>query len=508
MPAPVAHPLQDGDLLAAVDLGSNSFHMVVARYTLGQLRIVDRIKEHVRLAEGLDGNGGLTDDALMRALDCLSRFGQRLATIPPQRVRAIATNTVRQLRHPQNFLMPAEASLGHDIEVVAGREEARLIYLGVAHGHPPRGKQRLVMDIGGGSTEFIIGEGFDAIERESLQMGCIATTRRFFGDGKLSKKRWKEAQTEITAEFQQFAMTYRLLGWQEVLGSSGTIKAIGEMCTAMKLTRGAITDVALTAIRDKLLDFDRIEDIRLPGLPSDRRPVIAGGLLILDAAFNELGLKRMLVSDNALREGVLYDIIGRGSEHDPRDASILALCERYGVDKDQASRVEATALALFDQVAEDWTLDADDRRLLAWAARIHEIGLVIAHSQYHQHGAYLVEHSDIAGFSRTEQQFIAALVRNQRRGINKPSLDALPDRLADAALRCALLLRLSVLLHRSHDRTPIPRHDLTPRPGGLTLALSRQWLDAHPLTEADLDSERDHLKDIGQTLTVEADGRA
>ncbi|KFN41186.1 exopolyphosphatase [Arenimonas oryziterrae] len=502
---PVAtQPLQDGDLLAAVDLGSNSFHMVVARYVLGQLRIVDRIKEHVRLAEGLDGHGGLSDDALMRALDCLSRFGQRLATIPSQHVRAIATNTVRQLRAPHNFLMPAESALGHDIEIVAGREEARLIYLGVAHGHPPRGKRRLVMDIGGGSTEFIIGEGFEAIERESLQMGCIATTRRFFADGKLSRKRWKEAQTEITAEFQQFAATYRSLGWQEIFGSSGTIKAIGEMATSMKLTRGAITDGALATIRDKLLDFDRIEDIRLPGLPGDRRPVIAGGLLILDAAFAELGLKRMLVSENALREGVLYDIVGRGGERDPRDASILALCERYGVDREQSARVEHTVLELFDQVAEHWQLDAEDRRLLAWAARIHEIGLVIAHSQYHQHGAYLVEHSDIAGFSKTEQQFIAALVRNQRRGLHLPSVESLPDRLAKAALRCALLLRLSVLLHRSHGREEIPLHALSARSSGLALRLSPQWLAQHPLTEADLDSERDYLKDIGHSLEVEA----
>ncbi|HMB57110.1 MAG TPA: exopolyphosphatase [Arenimonas sp.] len=502
MPVAANPPLQDGDLLAAVDIGSNSFHMVVARYVLGQLRIVDRIKEHVRLAEGLDGKGGLSDDALMRALDCLSRFGQRLATIPPQRVRAIATNTVRQLSHPHNFLMPAEASLGHDIEVVAGREEARLIYLGVAHGNPPRNKRRLVIDIGGGSTEFIIGAGFEALERESLQMGCIATTRRFFADGKLSKKRWKEAQTEITAEFQQFVSTYRSVGWQEIFGSSGTIKAIGEIATSMKLTRGAITEAALATIRDKLLEFDRIEDIRLPGLSADRRPVIAGGLLILDAAFAELDLKRMQVSDDALREGVLYDIVGRGGERDPRDASILALCARYGVDKDQAQHVETTALALFDQVAESWQLDADDRQMLAWAARIHEIGLVIAHSQYHQHGAYLIEHSDIAGFSKTEQQFIAALVRNQRRGVHRPSVDSLPDRLGRSALNCALLLRLSVLLHRSHDRDDIPRVALKGRSTGMELTLSQHWLEAHPLTQADLDSEREHLKDVGLSLEV------
>ena len=497
-----ASPLQDGDLLAAVDLGSNSFHMIVARYVLGQLRIVDRIKEHVRLAEGLDEDGRLDAAALARAQECLSRFGQRLASLPRQRVRAIATNTVRQLREPQSFLVPAEAMLGHAIEVVSGREEARLIYLGVAHGQPPRGKRRLVIDIGGGSTEFIIGEGFMPLERESLQMGCIATTRRFFADGKLSKKRWKEAQTEITAEFQQFAAAYRNLGWQEVYGSSGTIKAIADMAAAMKLSRSAITDVALAGIRDRLLDFARLQDIRLPGLSSDRRPVIAGGLLILDAAFAELDLKRMQVSDDALREGVLYDMLGRGGEHDPRDTSILALCERYGVDREQTERVETTALGLFEQATEDWHLDEDDRRLLVWAARIHEIGLVIAHSQYHQHGAYLVEHSDIAGFSRTEQQFIAALVRNQRRGLNLASIDALPDRMAKAALHCVLLLRLSVLLHRSHDRTPLLLHRLRVQDDQMNLTLSKQWLAAHPLTRSDLDTEIGYLKDIGQKLEI------
>lgn len=493
--------LHAGDLLAAVDLGSNSFHMVVARYVLGQLRIVDRIKEHVRLAEGLDAQGDLSDAALTRALDCLSRFGQRLAAIPPQHIRAIATNTVRQLKQPQRFLVPAENALGHNIEIVAGREEARLIYLGVANGHPPRGK-RLVIDIGGGSTEFIIGENFEALERESLQMGCIATTRRFFSDGKLSKKTWKEAQTEITAEFQQFASTYRNLGWQEVIGSSGTIKAIGEMATAMKLTRNGITVDALAIIRDKLLEFEQIKDIKLPGLSSDRRPVIAGGLLILDAAFTELNLKQMQVSDNALREGVLYDIIGRGSERDPRDASILALCERYGVDREQAARVETTALALFDQMAEHWLLDAEDRRLLAWAARVHELGLAIAHSQHHQHSAYLIEHSDIAGFSKTEQQFIAALVRNQRRAWHLPSLETLPDRLSKSARHCASLLRLSVLLHRSHDPAAVPLHALQVQGNHLTLTLSRAWLKTHPLTQSDLDAEIDYLNSIGQVLKV------
>jgi exopolyphosphatase/guanosine-5'-triphosphate,3'-diphosphate pyrophosphatase len=498
-PRPARAVAGDGDLIAAVDLGSNSFHMVVARTVLGQLRIVDRIKENVRLAEGLD-DGELSEDALERARDCLERFGQRLAQLPRGRVRAIATNTVRQLRHPQDFLAPAEAALGHDIEVVSGREEARLIWLGVAHGHPPGERRRLVMDIGGGSTEFIVGSGFEALERESLQMGCIATTRRFFGDGKLSPARWKEARTEITAEFQQFLSSFRLVGWDEVYGSSGTIKAIGEVAEAMKLGRDGIGAAALDAIRQRLLTFSRIEDIRLPGLGSERRPVIAGGLLILDAAFAELGLERMQVSENALREGVLYDLLGRDSGDDPRDASVQALVARYAADPVQAARVGDSALALFDQVAADWHLNGEDRRLLAWAAQLHELGLAIAHSQHHQHGAYVIEHSDVAGFSRTEQQVLASLVRNQRRGLDIASFDALPGRVATAALHCALLLRVAVLLHRSHDDAGIPMLHARVSARGLELALSGEWLAAHPLTAADFDTERAYLDDRGLRL--------
>ncbi len=273
----------------------------------------------------------------------------------------------------------------------------------------------------------------------------------------------------------------------------------------MKLTKGAVTAEALPLLRERLLQAERIEDIDLPGLSADRRPIIAGGLLVLDAAFAELGIERMYVSDHALREGVLYDLIGRASESDPREGSIRALCDRYAVDRDQAERVESTALSLFDQVQEALGLEPDDRRLLSWAARIHELGLAIAHSQYHQHGAYVIEHSDIAGFSRTEQQILAALVRNQRRGVHMPSLEKLPDRLVANALRCAMLLRLSVLLHRSHDRDPLPALRIELNGGNAaTLTLPKRWLDAHPLTHADLETETEYLRDIDRKLTVKA----
>jgi len=494
-------PLRDGDMLAAIDIGSNSFHMVVASYTLGQLRIVDRLRETVRMAEGLDSKGGLSPEVRQRALQCLARFGQRIRDIPPQRVRALATNTVRLLAAPQAFLVPAETALGHGIEVIAGREEARLIYLGVAHAQPPKpGNLRLVIDIGGGSTECIIGRGFDAIERESLQVGCIATTRRFFGNGKLSRKKWREAVIEVGAEFQQFANAYRALGWNEAIGASGTNKAIGDICAAMKLTKGAVTAEALPQVRDRLLQAETIADIQLPGLSEERRPIIAGGVLVLEAAFGVLGLGRMAVSKAAMREGVLYDMLGRGSEHDPREASIIALTRRYGIDEAQAARVEATAIHLFEQLAPAWKLDPDDLLMLAWAARLHELGLAIAHSQYHVHGAYVIENSDIAGFSRQEQQFLAALVRTHRRKIPKSAFDALPDRLLAAARRSAALLRIAALLHRSREAGEIPNLEAVPGERGLALRIPRRWLDARPLLRADLEGEPTDIAALGIVL--------
>ncbi|HTA64077.1 MAG TPA: exopolyphosphatase [Xanthomonadaceae bacterium] len=495
--------MAEGALLAALDLGSNSFHMVVARYVLGQLRVIDRLRETVRLAEGLDGAGGLRENVLARALECLSRFGQRIRTLPPHCVRVVATNTVRQLRNPRVFLQPAEAALGHPVEIVSGREEARLVYLGVAHAMPPGGKRRLVIDIGGGSTEFIIGEGYEPLERESLQMGCVASTRRFFDNGRIGRKRWKEGLTEVSAEFQQFARAYRDRGWADTIGSSGTIKSIGEILAAMNLTRGGtITDSALTELCESLLAFERIEDIDLPGLSEDRRPVIAGGLLVLQAAFNELGIRRMQPSKSALREGVLQDMLGRASDRDPRDGSVDAMLQRYGADREQAVQVERTVLSLFDQCAPAWGLDGDERRMLAWAARVHEIGLAVAHSQHHVHGAYLIENSDIAGFSRSEQQMLAALVRCQRRGIPMAVIEALPERLAATTLRCVLLLRLAVLLHRSHDRDAPPTVRCTAGAKDLRLRLPQGWLQDHPLTREDLDRERGEMADIGYTLGI------
>ncbi len=498
--------LRDGDLLAALDLGSNSFHIVVAQRVLGQLRVVDRLRETVRMAEGLNALGGLSPEVRERALACLSRFGQRIADIPPRHVRVVATHTVRQLRAPETFLVPAEAALGHAIEVISGREEARLVYLGVAHEQPPQpGQQRLVIDIGGGSTECIIGRGFEPLERESLQVGCIASTQRFFEGGKLSRKRWNAALTEVALQFQHFAAPYRSLGWDEAIGTSGTHKAIGNICAAMKLTKGGITLDALAQVRDRILQASKIDAIDLPGLSDDRRPVIAGGVLVLEAAFATLGISRLQVSKAALREGVLYDLLGRGGADDPRDVSVAALMQRYGVDAAQAARVEGTAMRLFEQVAGDWGLTSDDRAMLSRAARLHELGLAIAHSGYHNHGAYVLQNSDIAGFSQQGQRFLAALVRSHRRSVSKSAFEAIPDRLLANARRTAALLRLAVLLHRSRSSDVPPGLQLQAQGEKLSLRMDRRWLQARPLLRADLESEPEDMLGLGLQLKLAGD---
>lgn len=504
----LATNLRDGELLAAVDLGSNSFHLVVARYEHGSLRLIDRLRDSVRMAMGLRADGSLDPQRRERALECLARFGQRLRALPPDRVRAVATNSVRQLANPQTFLLPAETALGHPIEIVSGREEARLIYLGVAHDLAQSSQRRLVVDIGGGSTEFIIGQNFDALETESLQMGCIASSLRFFGDGKFTAKNWRQAQTEIALELQQFAADYRALGWGEAIGSSGTAKAIGNIVQANGWSEQGISAAALARLRDAILTAGSVHNLRLAGLAEDRAEVIAGGVVILEAVFATFALEHMGVCETAMREGLLYDMVGRAMHGDPRAGSIAALGSRYAVDRGQAARVHHAAMALFDQVEDTWQLGTPERDLLAWAADIHEIGLAIAHSLHHIHGAYIVANSDLAGFSRQGQQALAAIIRSHRRKPDRAVIDALPERLRRPVRRLTALLRLAALFERSRTTDPLPALRVVADDKTLRLELPQDWLDRYPLTRADLEQERDYFKILDLKLQVRASEKA
>jgi len=494
--------LRDGDELAAVDLGSNSFHLVVARAELGQLRVIDRLRENIRLAAGLGEDGALTPAKRREALACLAMFGQRLAHLPHERVWVVGTQTLRKLKSPRAFLIAAETALGHPVEIVSGREEARLIYLGVAHGVKDSGRRRLVIDIGGGSTEFIIGEGLEPLERESLQMGCVATTQQWFADGHITRKRYAGAQASIALELQQFAADFRACGWQEVYGSSGTIKSIGAIARALGNREGDISRASVDQIRERLIDAGHIARLDLPGLQEDRRAIIAGGFVVFDTVMQTLDIKSLQVAQTAMREGLLYDMLGRGAQGDPRLATVDGLGQRYAVDRAQAQRVERMALYLFDQVAGAWHLDDEHRNWLQYAARVHEIGLAIAHSQHHQHAEYLLENSDLAGFTRLDQEVLALIVRGHRRNPPANKLRGLPARVAQPAKRVMVLLRLAALLHRARVDERPPNLALDARDDGLGLVLPERWLDAHPLTRTDLDQERDHLRDIGIELDV------
>jgi exopolyphosphatase/guanosine-5'-triphosphate,3'-diphosphate pyrophosphatase len=501
-PAPTQ--IKDGELLAAVDIGSNSFHLVVARCEHGEPRVIDRLRDSVRLAAGLGGDGSLDPAYRNRALASLARFGQRIAGFPAARVRAVATNAVRQLAAPQPFLNAAEAALGHPVEVVSGREEGRLIFLGVARDLPVSPRHRLVIDIGGGSTEFIIGRKLEPLHTASVQVGCIASTLRFFPNGKLTRKRWQHARDEIGVLLQQFSEDFRDAGWQDAYGSSGTAKAIGAALQGMQLSDDGITVPALGQLREVLLQQGDIASLRLPGVQEDRIPVIAGGAVILESAFAALGIERMHVCENAMREGLLWDLIGRAAGSDPRTGSVEALARRYGVDRAHAHRVEAAALALFDQVGTAWGLDAEAREWLAWAARVHEVGLAIAHSQYHHHGGYILRNADLAGFSSQEQQLLAAIVECHRRKPDKSVLNALPGRYRPLARHITALLRLAALFCRARRADELPPVRLDAEGQHLHVALPPGWLHQHPLTETDLGQERAPMAALGFALDIDA----
>jgi exopolyphosphatase/guanosine-5'-triphosphate,3'-diphosphate pyrophosphatase len=491
------------ETVAAVDLGSNSFHMIVARVANGDLQVIDRLREMVRLAAGLDETKQLTGEAAERALACLERFGQRLKSMPPGSVRAVGTNTLRQMRNSETFLSAAEAALGHPIEVIAGREEARLIYLGVAHGLAAGDERRLLVDIGGGSTELIVGEGFTPRERESLHMGCVSMSRAYFADGRLSEHVMIAAETACALELRPVKNEFREAGWQLAVGSSGTIKAVEAVCLANGWSTQGIPVSGLKTLRKALIRAQHVHKLDLPGLSEERRPVFPGGVAVLLSVFETLGIDHMMVSDQALREGLLYEMLGRIRHEDVRERTVKTLRKRYQADKKQARRVETTARALLSQVAGDWALVGSEYAdMLGWAAQLHEIGLAVSHSQFHKHGAYLIGYSDLSGFSRQEQQVLAALVRGHRRKLPVNVFEALPRPTRVCAIRLCVLLRLAVLLHRSRSPITKPNPLLSADGDDLLLRFPDGWLERHPLTRTELEEEDRRLGVAGFCIHV------
>jgi exopolyphosphatase/guanosine-5'-triphosphate,3'-diphosphate pyrophosphatase len=491
------------DVIAAVDLGSNSFHMVVARYSHGQLTILDRLREAVRLGAGLDELGRLQREAVDTALACLERFGQRLRDMKAEGVRVVGTNTLRKARRKGAFLDRARAALGHPIEVISGIEEARLIYLGVARTMPSEPGRRLVADIGGGSTEIIIGEGVHAKKLESLYMGCVSMSARCFPDGEITEKRMKRARLAARLELEPVQATFKSYGWDHAVGSSGTIRAVGDVLRARNSSDATINAGSVESLIEHAIRAGSLSKLRLPGLTDDRVPVFVGGLAILAEILNVLEIKSMRVADGALREGLLYDLVGRFTDEDARVRSVRAMQARYHVDLPQAERVEATALDFLRQTQEAWAIDEPFAELvLSWAARLHEIGLDVSHSHYQKHGAYLLEHADMPGFPQEEQRILACIVGAHRRKMHIEMLQDLSPPWHIKAEYLIVLLRLTVLLHRGRSQAALPKIILAARMRSLDISFPRGWLEANPLTATDLENEIEYLKAVGFRLRV------
>ncbi len=481
------------ELVAAVDLGSNSFHMVVARDVEGELQIIDRIKETVRLAGGLEPDGSLDPATRRRALSCLERFGERLAAADPTHVRVVGTNTLRRATRARGFRKRARLAVGHPIEIISGREEARLVYLGVSHTSNVGQGQQLVVDIGGGSTECIIGERFEPLAADSLYMGCVSWSRRYFPGGHVDKTSMRRARMAARQKVEPIARAYKARGWSQALGSSGTIAAVAAVLREQGWGHEGITREGLRKLRRALVATGTAEGF--PGLKPERAPVFAGGVAVLSGVFDELEVELMRPAEGALREGVLYDLMGRIRHEDVRDRTIRRLRERFVLDVPHARRVRETALQLLADVAEPWGLTGPwPRTLLRWASELHEVGLAVSYAGHHRHGAYLVRHSDMPGFSRDDQHMLATMVYGHRRKLHDDTFADLPGKGRRVmALRLIALLRISVRLNRSRDPTPLPALSCNANGDRISLRFPEGWLSEHPLTAADLATESRRL---------------
>ena len=477
--------------------------MIVARLSHGQPKVIDRLREMVRLAAG--------EHRQPAALECLARFGERIRAMHADSVRVVGTNTLRKLGRSSNFVRQAEESLGHPVEIISGIEEARLIYHGVVHTSPAVEGNQIVVDIGGGSTEIISGAGFEPDVMESMSIGCVDLSSDFFGRGKLTRRRFDQARMAARLELRPIRARFREISPERAIGASGTIRAAETVLPAVAGRTKKITVSGVEDLIERMIASGDLDRLKLAGLSEQRKPVFPGGVAILVEVMSALDIETMNASAGALREGILYDMVDRLADEDARVRTVRSMEGRFNIDVAQADRVESTALMLLDQVCKRWKIDAElDGQLLSWAARLHEIGLHIAHSRYHQHGAYLLEHADMPGFPTEEQQILARLVGAHRSKFEPKSLAGMPRGWSRRVKRLAVLLRLAVLFNRTRTQVEFADIALLAKGRRLTIEVPQSWLDMNPLTLADLKREEEYLAGAGieMTLTEPASQRA
>ena len=501
------------NLIASVDLGSNSFRMVIAQIVQTQsgvqLRPIDTLRESVKLAAGLNADKFLDEQSIEKGLSAIRRFGERLRFFTPMQVRAVATNTFRVAKNAALFMKQAEQALGFPIEVIAGREEARLVYVGASHGAPATLGNRLVIDIGGGSTEFIVGHGYEPNLMDSLYIGCVSHSQKFFIKGEVDKYSFKQAELAASQEIEVLAKEYRKQGWSQAVGSSGTARAIAELIalngfddarqdSAGSDLGGIITLDSLEKLKRALIEAGNVQTSNLVGLKADRRLVLPGGLSIMIAAFNELKIERMEVVEAALRMGVLYDFLGRAQHHDMRFVTVEQFMQRYNVDIEHAKRVKGHAIKFFEQFP---IPNEEDRQnnvaLLGWAAKLHEIGLSISHNGYHKHSAYIATHADMPGFSKNDQAHLAFLLLGHTGKLGKLSSNAYLD------WRMLFSLRLAYVLNRRRVKEDLPEILVQSTDKGFKITMSKDWLSQRPLTEFSLKKEAADWEKIGREYLLD-----
>ncbi len=490
------------EIVAAVDLGSNSFHMIVCSLHKEKLQTIDSIKEMVRLAAGLDENNCLDEPTVQRALACLERFGQRIRHFPAHSVRVVGTNTLRMAQNSQSFIVRAEQALGHSIHIISGIEEARLIYQGVANSLSSPAKTRLVMDIGGGSTEYIIGTDNIPQSKESLHMGCVTLSTRFFKNGVLSKKAFKQALLFAEQRLEPHQSHFKRGLWDEAIGASGSLRAIDKVLQASGWSNNGITLEGLEKLVEHINNCSHIDEIDLPELNEERLPVFVGGVVISYASFKSLNIQQMTVSDGALREGLVHDLLGRIYNRDIRSETVNTLVTRYHTDRIHAQCIQHTIEQMLKQM--NFGCNPQDQEtiqlFLNWAVQLHEIGCDIAHSHYHKHGAYMIENADLSGFSQRDQTLLATLVLLHRKRFLLLPFKRLPEPWNRYAPIMTVILRLAVLLHRSRQTTPMPEFDFNWNKPRIQLTFPQNWLLQHPLTRADLKQEAEYLYNVGFNL--------
>jgi len=491
-------------LYAVIDLGSNSFHMLITRLVADGVQTVDKVKRKVRLASGLDEHNQLNEMAMDRGIECLSFFAERLQDISPNNIRIVATATLRIATNADLFLKRAEQVLGYKVELLSGEQEAELIYLGVAH-TSDNSARRLVLDIGGASTEIVAGVHFDMAKAVSLNMGCVTYNNQFFTDGRLSQAHFLAAISAAKNQLEPLIETYKSLGWEEVVGGSGTMQALAEVLVFHDKP-AIITLTFLHELKDQLIACTTINNITISGLTSERSPVIASGLSILIALFEQFDIHHLQLSSGAIREGLLYEMLPEMRNISIRQRTLASLTQRFHIDTDHAQRVTKQAQHLYQQHGQAWSIaNSNFSSLLNACCTLHEIGLLLAFKKHASHGAYILRHADLPGFDQTERQLMMALVASSKGDIDSKAFAHLAIASQKQAFKLLLIFRLAITLCRRRRDDVLPTYNTKSDGDKFTLTLPKQWLNQHPLLVAELNEESIQLETLGLTIKIESD---